>query len=265
MNSRRTVIIVAALILAVLAFVGNVMYLQGVQERAYDNAKLVKVHVVKKEIPKGLTGDQAISQEYVGTSEIPQEFYPATAIKDIADIKSKVAVNIIPVGAVVLNGTFVPANQAQVTTAQQVSPGNVAITVSVDQVHGVAGLLMPGDKVNLIVMATDRGDNAKGTAQVLYQNVRILAIGAKTAPQAGDTSSQQNKNAAPDAGSGLITFEVPIEAAQRIALASTGAAGGSSLYLTLVPPNNDPVVGLSKITTDDLFNGIPLTPYDNQK
>jgi pilus assembly protein CpaB len=263
-NSRRTVIIAAALILAALAFAGNVMYLKGAQKRAYNNAQLVKVFVVKKEIPKGLTGDQAISQNFVGSADIPQQFYPGTAVKDIGDIKNKVAINALPVGALVLNGQFVPASVAQVTTAQQVEAGNVAVTISVDQVHGVAGLLMPGDKVNMIVVAQDKDDAEKQFARVLYQNVKILAIGTQTAPQAGDTSTTANKNAAAEAGSGLITFTVPLDAAQRIALATAGGSGNSSVYLTLVPPDAQPVEGLGSVDTDNIFDNLPLTPYPAQ-
>jgi pilus assembly protein CpaB len=261
-NSRRTVIIAAALILAALAFAGNVMYLKGAQKRAYNNAQLVKVFVVKKEIPKGLTGDQAISQNYVGSADIPQQFYPGTAVKDIGDIKSKVAINALPVGALVLNGQFVPASVAQVTTAQQVEAGNVAITVSVDQVHGVAGLLMPGDKVNMVVVATDKNNEDTQFARVLYQNVKILAIGTKTAPQAGDTTGTEAKAATAEAASGLITFTVPLDAAQRIALATAGGSANSSLYLTLVPPDAQPVQGLGSVDTNNIFDNLPLTPYD---
>lgn len=262
MNSRRTVIIAAALILALLAFVGNVIYLKNAQHRAYDNAQLVKVYVVKKEIPKGLTGDIAASQGYVEKGEIPQQFYPSSAIKDINDIKNnKVAIAGLSVGAVVVNGNFVDASVAQVTTAQQVDAGNVAITISVDQVHGVAGLLTPGDKVNLIVTGADASKPDLTTAQVLYQNVKILAIGAKTAPQTGDTSGAANKAPAAEAASGLITFSVPLDAAQRIALAASNSTGGSSIYLTLVPPDSDPVAGLGQMKSTDLFNNLPLTPY----
>jgi pilus assembly protein CpaB len=264
-NSRRTVIIAAALILAALAFAGNVVYLKGAQKRAYNNAQLVQVYKVNKEIPKGLTGDQAISQNFVGSAKIPQEFYPGTAVKDIGDIKSKVAINALPVGALILNGQFVPASVAQVTTAQQVEAGNVAVTISVDQVHGVAGLLMPGDKVNMILVGADKNDEDLQYAQVLYQNVKILAIGTKTAPQAGDTSGTEEKaTTTAEAGSGLITFTVPLDAAQRIALATSGGSGNSSLYLTLVPPDAQPVSGLPRVDTNSLFNNLPLTPYDGK-
>jgi pilus assembly protein CpaB len=268
-NSRRTVIIVAALILAALAFAGNVWYLDGAEDRAYDNAKRVEVYQVKKDIPKGLTGDQAISQDYIEKNEIPQEFYPGTAIKVINDIRNKVAINALPAGALVLNGQFVDPSVAQVTTAQQVDANNVAITVSVDQVHGVAGLLLPGDKVDMIVTSRDPNDEEITTAQVMYQNVKILAIGTQTVPQAGDTGgtgdSAAKADSASQAASGLITFTVPLDAAQRIALAASNASGNSSIYLALVPPDNTPIQPPAQARSDRLFDGLGLTPYPDNK
>ncbi len=265
MNSRRTVIIAAALALAAIAFFGTVYYLNTAQRRAYKNAELVEVFVVKKPIPKGLAGDAAISQDYVARGEMPLQFRPGSAIKDIDDIKNKVAINALSPGQVVVDGQFVDANVAQVTFAQRVPTGQVAVTISVDQVHGVAGLLMPGDKVNILVSQPESGNDKKTVMRVLYQNVNILAIGSKPAPQAGDAGAAAAKggNSQQATGdSGLITFAVPLDAAQRIALAASGAGGGSALYLTLVAPDNAPVNPVPAPTaSDNFFNSVPLTPY----
>ena len=263
MNSRRTVIIVAAVILAALAFLGNVLYLNNVKSEAYGDVKLVKVSVVKKAIPKGLSGDQALSQEYIRSGEIPQEYRPGSAITDANDIKNKVAIADLSPGQVLVDGQFVDPNVAQVTFAQRVPAGQVAISISVDQVHGVAGLLVPGDKVDMLVTTKDPNDDTKVTMQTMYQNVNILAIGTQAAPQAGDTAAATGETTA--AGdTGLITFAIPLDAAQRIALASSSADSGASLYLALVPPDNTPIERPAGITPGDLIpGGLPLTPYPN--
>ena len=112
----------------------------------------------------------------------------------------------------------------------------MAITISVDSVRGVAGLLVPGDKVDILV--------ADGASQrLLYQNVEVIAIGTTAAPQAGET-------AAANPGSGLITFAVPPAAATRIVF----AAQNGGLYLALVPPDNPPV-NIPPTNTGNLFNG----------
>lgn len=259
---------VAAIVLAALAFFGVIAFANSARQNAYKNAQLVKVFKVEKTIPKGLAADQAISQGYIKDSQIPQEYKPGTAVVRTDEIKNKVALYEMSPGTVLVSGQFVDPNVAQVTTAQQVKTGQVAVTISVDQVHGVAGLLMPGDKVN--IMSVGGADKTKQAA-TMYQNVEVMAIGSKTAPQAGASSSSTsgssdasgsggNAQAAGDAG--LITFSVPLEAAQRIALGASGGGDGSqTLYLALVPPDNQPV-SVPRVTNGNYIDNVPLTPYN---
>jgi len=201
----------------------------------------VQVFVVKKDVPKGTAGEQALSNELVKAGSAPQEFRPATALTDINAIRGKVALTNLSAGQIVVDGMFVDPKVAQVTAAQRVPAGQVAVTVNIDQVHGVAGLLTPGDKVNMMIADKD------GKEKLLYQNVNILFIGSTAAPQPGETQ------AAAAAASSLITFAVPPAAAEKIALV------GSSLYLTLVPPDNQPVP-VPPADPNALVGG-PLTPY----
>ncbi len=229
---------VAAVLAAALAAFANFAYLNSVQDRAYKDAERLKVFVVGKDIPKGLPGEQSVQEEFIKADEIPREFRPGTAITDLAPIRGKVAVTNLSAGQVVVEGMFVDPKVAQITFAQRIPAGQVAITVSVDQVRGVAGLLVPGDKVNILI-------NDGGAERFLFQNVNIIAIGTSAAPQAGEAAAAVNP------GSGLITFSVPPLAAAKIALASA-----NNIYLTLVPPDNQPVP-VPPVEPGNLFTGGP--------
>ena len=219
-------------------------YLNGVQDRAYHDATLVKVFRVKQDIPKGTPGENAIDKGFIESADQPQKFRPATALTSLTAIRGKIAPAAIPAGATLVEGQFVDARVATVSSAQRIPAGQVAITVSVDQVHAVGGLLQPGDKVNMLV-------NNSGSEKYLYQNVNILYIGTSAAPEAGDSSTTDQKQT-PGGGSGLITFAVPPAAAARIAYAE-------KLYLTLVPPDYQPQA-VPPITDGNLAQG-GLTPY----
>ena len=242
MGNRRTLIVIAAVVVAAVAAFANYSYLSTTQDRANKGAERVQVYVVKQDVPKGLPGEQAIEQKYVDRSAIPKEFRPVTALNDVATIRGKVALANLAAGQVVVDGMFVDPKAAQVTFAQRIPPGQVAITVSVDQTRGVAGLLVPGDLVNILV-------NVEGTQRYLMQNVKVLAIGQTAAPEAGETSTAANSA---ELG-GLITFAVPPTAASKLALAAS-----SGLYLTLVPPDNNPV-NIPPVNLGNLFSG-GLTP-----
>jgi pilus assembly protein CpaB len=240
-GTRRTVILIAAVVIAAIAAVAIYSYLNNVQNRAYNDAKLVSVYRVEKDIKKGLPGEQAIDGAFVKKSTIPQKYRPTTALTDINTIRGKVALNDLSAGQVVVDGMFVEPRAATVSFAQRIPAGQVAVSVQVDQVHGVANLVVPGDKVNILAAAPD-GE------RYLFQNVNVLAIGSTPAPQPGETTATTTAAA----GGGLITFSVPALAAAKIAVAQ-------NMYLTLVPPGNQPIA-VPPVNQGNLFTG-PLTPY----
>lgn len=287
MESRRVVILVVAIVLGAVAALASFAWLGGIQDRANKGAALVQVYVAKKDIPKGMTGEKAISDKYIETSSVQAKFRPANAVISPDAIKGKVALVPLPANVTVIDGLFVDPRVAQVTNSQRIEPGRVLVSLSLDQVHAVGGLLVPGDKVNImtgIKVPVPPGFTAEQKALLadekqleglglLYQNVEILFIGKVAAAQPGETSASET----PD--SGVITFSVPQVAAERIVFAAAKNEGG--LYLTLVPPNNpaEPFPPVNELnvfgvpctssgpdakpgTQDDVpTNCVPLTPY----
>ena len=258
MTARRTMILVVALVIGLIAAVALYSYMTSVEARAYEGAELVEVYVVKKEIARGTLGDDAIGSELIASDEMPQEYRPDSALTDLTPIRGKVAITDLKAGQVVVDGLFVvPTEVPGGTISSQLDEGEVAVTVSVDQVRGVGGNLLPGDRVNMMVNLIELGPNGEAAAgdggkqvRYLYQNVKILAIGQNAAPGLGETE-------ATNPGSDLITFAVPPEAAQRIVF-----AGSDRIYLTLVPKDNQPLP-LAPVTINDLFPE-RLTPYPDE-
>jgi pilus assembly protein CpaB len=242
-SARRTVILIVAVVVAAVAALITYGWLNGVQDRAYDDAKLVRVFKVTKDIEKGVAGEDALQSESIRADKAPQEFRPANALTDVNIIRGRVALSKLTAGQILVDGMFVDPRVAQVTASQRIEPGRVAVTISVDQVKGVAGLLVPGDRVDMMVA---NGPNT----QMLFQNVEILFIGNTAAPEAGETQ------AVTPATSNLITFSVPPFAAQKIVQASQG--GG--IYLALVPPDNQPTP-VPPVNPGNMFTG-GLTPYE---
>jgi pilus assembly protein CpaB len=240
-------ILVAAVVIAAVAGLGAFNYLSTVQDRANKDAVLVKVYVVKKDIPKALGGDQALAGDFIKADKIQAKFRPATAVSNLDTIRGKVALTNLSANQVLVDGQFVEPRVAQLTNSQRITKNRVGVTISVDQIHGVAGLLVPGDKVDLMILDPQ---NQKYT--MLYQNAEILFIGTQAAPQPGETQAATNP------GSNLITFDVPPQAAAKIAFVQ--AHQDYSLYLTLVPPDNVaaniPAVGAQDLLTPDS----PVTP-----
>lgn len=248
MRGRRSVIVAVALVLGVVAGGAAYAFLHDVQQRAYNGAKLADVYEASGPIPKGASGAAAVGAGLITKTQIPAKFRPAGTVTDLASIQAEVATGDIAAGQVVVGGLFASPSSTAGTAAQSIPKGDVAITVSVDPVHAVAGLPEPGDQVDILVSM-----NHGAQEQYLYQNVPVLAVGSTLAnrpTQATATAattgggqaagSAQGQGQAPAPSSNLVTFAVSPDAAARIAFAQDGRGGVDALYLVLVPPGSPP-------------------------
>ena len=239
--TRRLLIAGLALLLAVAAGGGAYLSLRGIQRRAYHDATLVPVYRVDKTVPAGTPASALLSQGLVGRGQIPEQYRPAGAVTNLSSIQGELATAELPPGQVLDSSQFsAPASVSANTPAALIPKGDVAISVAVDLVHGVSGLVQPGDEVDILVEV----GGSPGVERFLYQDVQVLAVGTSTvAPSGVPTVASSNGSTAtptttvaPSAASGLITFAVPPAAAQRIALAESDGGGvEGELYLALVP------------------------------
>ena len=253
MGNRRTLIAVVALLLAAAAGVGAWAYTSGADQRAQDRAKLVEAYVARQDIARGTSGDQ-IAAGLLEKREVPRSAIPSDAVRQTAVMKGKVTLAPISAGQFIVASQFVAPGQGGGVTGT-LTPGKVAITISVDDKGGVAGFINPEDHVNVIAIAKVRKDpnapfNAAlpdNVADYVVQNVRVLAVGEGTAapssPSNGNSTTSTTTASQTSQNRGLVTVEVNPTDAERIAFAQQMYP----IYLTLVPanytPQNVPTVG----------------------
>ena len=279
MSQRRTLILVAAIVVAMIAGFLVYNYVDGVEQDALGDAKLVPVYTVEAPISRGAAGEAAA--EAIKRTNIPQQFKPANAITSLDDIAGKVAVGNLAPNQVVVADMFVDRSDpaARKSNAEYLrrirNEDQVAITISVDQVKGVAGLVEPGDYVNVMLTDIEQAEAAgdgtaapqtdkpilfKSSARYLYQKAEVLAVDKTFVPQAGQTAAAAAE-AAEDAKTeqrGLITLIMPARAAQYVA-----SVEPERIYLTLVAPDYKPVPQ-SPINPSDPIpaeDSAKLTPY----
>ena len=300
-GSRRTLITIAAVLVGALAVFMIYGYVGSVKDEAFGEAERVKVFVVKQGVPKGTYGEETSASGVIAEDEIPKKFWPENAIRSFDDIAGKVAVGDLAVNQVVTTDMFADPSTVQTTFSDRLEKINgedqVAISIQVDQVHGVAGLLQPGDFVNIMATrlcpvsnvdgaplsgnssdsteatpeggegeAPAEGESACDTlfeeqARYIYQKVQILAIDQTPVQLPGETSSASEEGAAPaepTVGTGLVTVIVRARAAQYIA-----SLDPAVIYLTLVPRDYEPVPqqGIDWSQPPPAEDPALLTPY----
>jgi pilus assembly protein CpaB len=97
------------------------------------------------------------------------------------------------------------------TLSAVIHPGMKAVTVRVNDVEGVAGFILPGDRVDVMLTrrAGDGGGNKDGTTDLVVQNVPVLAI-----DQLADQRSDKPTLAK------AVTLEVDTVDAQKLTLSA---------------------------------------------
>jgi pilus assembly protein CpaB len=123
--------------------------------------------------------------------------------------------------------------------------GKRAVTVRVDDVRGVAGFVLPGDYVDVVLIGEDPGSQRENYSDILLRHVRVLAIDQIT-------SGRQERPTVAKA----VTIEVTPEQAQRILLANN--VGKLSLILRQ-PGDVDAAAG-RRVTERDLGRERPRRP-----
>jgi pilus assembly protein CpaB len=244
-GNRRVLIAVIAVVLAAAAGVGAWSYVSGADQRAEDKAKLVEAYVAKQDIAKGTSGDQVVGSDLLEKRAVPSAAVPSAAVRNSATLKGKVTAAAISAGQFIVADQFVAPGQGGGGVGGALATGKQAITVSVDQAHGVAGFVNPDDHVNVIVTAKLRKDpqapfspsQPDNIAAFMVQNVKVLAVGQQSdAPANGNGKTTSTTQASSDTNRGLVTLEVDAGDAERLAFAQQNY----QIYLTLVPPSYTP-------------------------
>jgi pilus assembly protein CpaB len=180
----------------------------------------------------------------------PEGAVPAGAFAKIADVLSgssrRVVLTPIEANETILSSKITGPGQ-RATLSATLQDGMRAVTIRVNDVEGVAGFVLPGDRVD--VALTRQLDKAAATTDVVLQNTRVLAVD-QTADERNDKPSVVK----------AVTLEVDTAAAQKLAL----AASVGSLSLMLRKAGEVATETTKRVTLSDLINGGATSTQDTR-
>lgn len=159
-----------------------------------------------------------LSKSVLNEMPWPADSVPEGAFSSIAELMDegeRVALAPVDPNEPIL-ATEITGPGQRATLSAIIDRGKRAVTVRVDDVNGVAGFVLPGDRVDVLLTQNSRDGN--GSAVVVLQGVRVLAV-----DQMADERAEE-----PDLAK-AVTLEVDTQSAQKIALASS--VGTLSLVL----------------------------------
>jgi pilus assembly protein CpaB len=167
--------LLVSLILAGLAAIYANRWMAGQLASADRNAELSLVAAATVEIPFGTKLDAT----HVKMIELPPASVPEGSFTDASKPLGLIAIQTIYKGEVLIAGRVVETLGGSALSAV-VSPGIRAITVRVDEVIGVAGFVLPGNRVDII--ASQSGQSGGDETRTLIENLKVLAIGQTSSP-----------------------------------------------------------------------------------
>lgn len=243
---RRTLLLIAALVVAALGTVLVFLYAQNAENKAQEGQALVKVLVAKTKIEVGTTGSTASSNGAFEQQEIPKANVVAGALSDATPLANLVALVPVFPGQQIISQQWGAAGQ---TSGLSLPSGDIAISVSLGDTQRVAGFVQPGSFVAVFVSGAAKAGptgNSPGGVRTLLPKVQVLAVGPSTAVSKSTGTPSGNTEAIPTA---ILTLAVTQEEAKKI-LYVTSAPGATYGQMTFALLDNN-----SKIVTPD----VPLT------
>lgn len=165
---------IALAIGALAAFAANSFLSKQVEAiEARGKGKMVNVVVAKVDIARGVKLDS----QNVAVRGVPAEYAHSVAVTpdDFARIDGQPLAYPLKAGEMVLWGLL--ETQRAPSFSSRVESGRRAMTVPVDEINSISGMLEPGDLVDLIVTVS-QGD--KKMTFPLLQKVRVMATGQRS-------------------------------------------------------------------------------------
>jgi pilus assembly protein CpaB len=141
----------------------------------------------------------------------PQGQAPEGAFQRVADVAGRGL--IVPI---VKNEVVLPAKLASKESGSGLPPvipeGMRAVSVRVNEVIGVAGYVLPGNRVDILATASPTDAHADTTTKVILSNVQVVTAG---------TRMEQDQEKGKPMQVTVVTLLVYPDQAERLALAST--------------------------------------------
>lgn len=210
--NKTWLVLGAAVTIGLVAALGASSYLKNrvADLEAQARGKNVNVVVAKTDLPKGTK----LSANTVAIRPIPGEFaHSAAVLPDQFDrVEGQALAYSVKAGEMILWGLM--EGKKVPTFSARVESGRRAITVPVDEINSISGLLEPGDLIDLIVTIDQKG---KKITLPLLQSIKVMATGQRSIddPKSGerrlystvtlDTDPQQAQNVVVAREAGRLT------------------------------------------------------------
>lgn len=229
MNTRRTTLIVA-LVLAIGTGWLTLNYLSSIQRTSALNNQPRDILVAAQEIPARVP----ITADMLAKATRPAAAVEPDAITDPAKVVGALSLITMPAGSTITLSKI--GHPTDVALPVRLKPGMRAISIPIDKVKGVSGLIQPGDFVDVIAIPP-RAEAAPPPAVAILRGIRVLAVGPLLENTSATPSPQEQIST-------TITLEVTPKQADLLSMADVNTQLRLALRSPREPLNSEPTEAL---------------------
>jgi len=234
-NKRTAVVVVVAVILAAVASLGMYRIVSRMPARTAE-VKTIDVVVAQHPLPLGTM----ITADHVKVVQWPANAPVANSFSKVEDVLNRGVISPLEENEPVTNSKLA-AVEAGAGLPPSIPPGMRAVSVKVNEVVGVAGFVVPGTRVDVMVTLPGKNRDEDSTTRVVVSNVQVLTAGTRY-------DQEKAKDGAP-IPSTVVTLLVKPEDGERVAL----AASAGQIMLTLRNPLDQDQTATAGVRTTGLF------------
>lgn len=235
-NKRTAVVVGVAVVLAAVASLGMYRIVSRMPTAKAVEVKTVNVVVAQHPLKLGtrITADHVKVVQWPADAPVPNSF------SKLEDVLNRGVISAIEENEPLTNSKLA-ALEAGAGLPPSIPPGMRAISVKVNEVVGVAGFVVPGTRVDVIVTLSGKNRDQDSTTRVVVSNAQVLTAGTRY-------DQEKAKDGAP-IPSTVVTLLVKPEDGERIAL----AANEGQIMLTLRNPLDQEQTTTAGVRTGALF------------
>ena len=200
MDKKGIALLVVALVLAVAAGGGVYIYLKNMPVAEAQGPETVSVVVARKDMTFGTT----LNDEHLRLIDFPKESVPIGSYTSVDSVLNQTTKVFVVEGEPILASKLSAIGGG---LSVRVPPNMRAMSMKIDDVTGVSGFVLPGDRVDVVVTVENVGGANVAVTKTILQDLEVLAAGVKT-----ETKNNHNITVQ------TVTVLVDPEGAEKLAL-----------------------------------------------
>ncbi|GLC26679.1 Flp pilus assembly protein CpaB [Roseisolibacter agri] len=237
---RFTLVFFVAIATAAAATFGVYRVLDTTKKEAQIPTRAVVV--TTRDLPEGARLDR----EMLAVRQWPATTVPEGAFDTPDSLVGRVTRVAVFNGEPIVPGRLAPVGSSAGLEVK-ITPGKRAMAVRINDVAGVAGLIQPNARVDVLVALNDtRAAGGRQVAKVFMENMRVLSVGTQVERGADGQAIQAT----------TVTLEVTPQEAERLVIATNSG----SIQLVLRGFGETDSARTRGAVASDLFGSLPAAP-----